>query len=69
VIACSVTPLTNGTCHPVAEPQDGELRCSECGCRMFSSIAAELEANGQRCVRCLGPVELVPGPAIEGPDL
>jgi DNA-directed RNA polymerase subunit RPC12/RpoP len=37
---------------------DYEMRCMQCGSRMFSSRGPELIAEKLRCPRCRGSVEL-----------
>jgi hypothetical protein len=39
---------------------DHEMRCTDCGARMFSSRGPELVEERFRCPRCRGPVELAP---------
>jgi DNA-directed RNA polymerase subunit RPC12/RpoP len=48
--------------------RDHEMRCTDCGARIFSSRAPALVAEGFRCPRCRGTVELAPGqPGLTAP--
>ena len=45
---------------PSPTQHDRELRCDDCGTRVFTSRAPELAEADFRCPRCLGHVELIP---------
>lgn len=45
-----------------AEAPDREMRCADCGTRVFSSRAPALVASNHACPRCLGPMTIVPLP-------
>lgn len=63
-----VSELPNGSRYvPEDQRVDRELRCRECGTRMFSSRGPDLLDSGLRCSRCRGTLELMPDAAGEAP--
>jgi predicted RNA-binding Zn-ribbon protein involved in translation (DUF1610 family) len=48
--------------NDVEEAPDREMRCTDCGTRVFSSRAPALVASNHACPRCRGTMTIVPLP-------